>query len=580
MIARIFRENSAQFKTKYAFIIICLLAMSATTAFVAWIMRDVVDEIYYLKRTDFVATISLAILAAFIIRGIASYVQAVLMAQIGNALVARYQRRIFSKLMTLGFDFYGTNRSAQLTARIAENIAGIRDVMSVTVSAFARDIVTLVALVTVMVIQDPFLSLSAFLIGPPLLIAVAYVMRRIRTLSRQAVEVNARLFGAIQETVQGMTIVKAFTMEQQLESKLNDLVLNAENRANKIAAVSERTSPVAEIMAGFAVSGVIAYGGYRTLNMGLSPGATFSFITALLLAYDPARRLARLQVNLEKAMVNARMVYEILDMPASQAENEGDTLFKPTNSEIRFENVTFGYQAEDPVLNALSFNAAGGKTLALVGPSGAGKSTIVALVLGFYKPQIGQILIDGQDVASLNRKSLRRSIAYVSQQPYLFEGSVRDNIRYGRPDATNDEIEEAARSAEAHEFICAMPQGYDTPLGENGSTVSGGQRQRLSIARAIVRNAPILLLDEATSALDTESERKVQIALEGLMKNKTTIVIAHRLSTIKNADLILVLEDGRIVESGNHAALSKRKNGAYARLNATGALAEENGSQK
>ncbi|MGL4405889.1 MAG: ABC transporter ATP-binding protein, partial [Notoacmeibacter sp.] len=358
----------------------------------------------------------------------------------------------------------------------------------------------------------------------------------------------------------------------QLEKKLDDLVSHAEDRANKIAMVSERTGPVSEILAGFAVSGVIAYGGYRALTMGLSPGATFSFITALLLAYDPARRLARLQVSLERALVNARMVYEILDMPAGQAELEGEVLFQPTKGEIRFQNVSFGYQAGTQVLNDLDFTAVGGKTMALVGPSGAGKSTIVSLILGFYQPQSGQVLIDGQNIAGLNRKSLRRSIAYVSQQPYLFEGTIRDNIRYGRPEATDAEIENAAKLAEADEFIRAMPQGYETPLGENGSTVSGGQRQRLSIARAIVRNAPILLLDEATSALDTDSERKVQIALEGLMKNRTTIVIAHRLSTIKNADVILVIDEGRIVESGSHAALLKRKNGAYARLNASGAL--------
>jgi ATP-binding cassette, subfamily B, bacterial MsbA len=575
MLNRIFRENGAQFKSKYAMIIICLLAMSAATAFIAWIMRDVVDEIYYLRRADFIATISLSILAAFIVRGIASYFQAVFMSQIGNALVARYQRRIFSHLMTLGFDFFGTNRSAQLTAQIAENIAGIRDVMSITVTAFARDIVTLIALVGVMIAQDPVLSLSAFVIGPPLLLAVAYIMRRVRAISRQAVEINARLFGAIQETVQGMTIVKAFTMEQQLEKKLDELVSFAENRANKIAAVSERTGPVSEVLAGIAVSGVIAYGSYRALSEGHSPGATFSFITALLLAYDPARRLARLQVTLERALVNARMVYEILDLPAGQAEKEGDVIFTRDKGEIQFQNVSFGYEAGVPVLNELDFTATGGKTLALVGPSGAGKSTIVTLVLGFHQPQSGKVLIDGQDVATLNRKSLRRSIAYVSQQAYMFEGSVRDNIRYGRPDATDAEIEAAAKLAEADEFIRLMPQGYDTPLGENGSTVSGGQRQRLSIARAIVRKAAILLLDEATSALDTESERKVQSALEGLMKNRTTIVIAHRLSTIKNADVILVMDQGRIVESGTHTALLKRKNGAYARLNATGTLAKE-----
>jgi ATP-binding cassette, subfamily B, bacterial MsbA len=580
ILGRIFRENIGSFKKEYSLIIFCLLIVAVTTGFAAWIMRDVIDQIFYSKRADLIGIISLSIMAAFFIRGIASYIQAVAMARVGNAMVARYQKRLFAHLMTLGFDFYSSNRSAQLAARIAENIGGIRDVMSVTISAFARDLVTLIGLVAVMIIQDPVLSLSSLIIGPPLLMTVAYVMRRVRAIARQAVEVNSRLLGAMQETVQGMTIVKAFTMEKQLEQKLEQLVSLAENRANKIAAVSERTGPVAEMLAGFAVAGVVAYGGYRALHYGQSPGATFSFITALLLAYDPARRLARLQVTLERALVNARMVYEILDMPAGQAEKEGDVVFKPAKGEIEFKNISFGYQSDMPVLQDLNFTAKGGKTLALVGPSGAGKSTIVSLVLGFHKPQTGQIMIDGQDLAVLNRKSLRGSIAYVSQQPYMFEGTVRDNIRYGRPEATDTEVEDAARLAEADEFIRAMPLGYDTPLGENGSTVSGGQRQRLSIARAIVRNAPILLLDEATSALDTESERKVQIALEGLMKNRTTIVIAHRLSTIKNADTILVMDQGRIVESGTHPALLKRKNGIYARLNATGALVAAEGASK
>jgi ATP-binding cassette, subfamily B, bacterial MsbA len=578
MLGRIFRENFNDFKGEYTLIIFCLVIVAVMTGFAAWIMRDVIDQIFYKRRGDLIAVISLSIMAAFFIRGIASYVQAVAMARVGNSMVARYQKRLFAHLMTLGFDFYSSTRSAQLAARIAENIGGIRDVMSVTISAFARDLVTLIGLVAVMVYQDPVLSLSSLIIGPPLLLTVGYVMRRVRAITRQAIEINSRLFAAMQETVQGMTIVKAFTMESQLEQKLDQLVSVAQNRANKIAAVSERTGPVAEMLAGFAVAGVVAYGGYRALHYGQSPGATFSFITALLLAYDPARRLARLQVILERAMVNARMVYEILDMPAGQAEKEGDIVFKPAKGEIQFQNVTFGYQAEMPVLRDLSLFAKGGKTLALVGPSGAGKSTIVSLVLGFHQPQSGKILIDGQDVATLNRKSLRGSIAYVSQQAYMFEGTVRDNIRYGRPDATDAEVEEAARLAEADDFIRAMPQAYETPLGENGSTVSGGQRQRLSIARAIVRNAPILLLDEATSALDTESERKVQAALEGLMKNRTTIVIAHRLSTIKNADVILVMEEGQIVESGTHAALLKRKNGAYARLNASGALVTAEGT--
>jgi ATP-binding cassette, subfamily B, bacterial MsbA len=571
MIKRIFHENADAFKGRFPIIILSLVIVACATAYTAWIMRDVIDEIFYRQRGDLIAIICLSIMAAFVVRGVATYVQSVLLARVGNALVARYQKRIFAHLMSLGFDFFASSRSGQLAARISENIAGIRDVISVTVTAIARDSVMLIGLVAVMIIQDPLLSLSALLIGPPLIVTVAYVMRRVRAITRQAVEVNARLSGAIQETVQGMPIVKAFTMERQLEEKLAALIGHAENRANKIAAVSERVSPIAEMLAGVAVSAVIAYGGWRAISQGQPPGTMFSFITALLLAYDPARRLARLQVSLERAMVNARMIYELLDMAPARSDAAATQPLAASSAhfgEVRFEDVHFAYEAEKPVLNGTTFVAKGGQTLAIVGPSGAGKTTIISLLLGFYAPSKGLITINGQDITTLARPSLRQAIAYVSQAPYLFEGTVRDNIRYGRADATDAEIETAASLAQADGFIRGLPQGYDTPLGENGLTLSGGQRQRLSIARAIVRNAPILLLDEATSALDNESERLVQQALESVMRGRTTLVVAHRLSTIRNADMILVMDGGRVIEAGTHDSLLGAANSAYARLHA------------
>jgi len=355
-------------------------------------------------------------------------------------------------------------------------------------------------------------------------------------------------------------------MEDQLSEKLGVLIASAESRANKIARVSERTTPIAEILAGFAIAGVIAYAGYRSAVAGVPPGAVFSFIAALLLAYDPARRLARVQVNLERSLVNARMIYEILDIEPRQRDPLDAVELQVRQGEIRFDRVHFGYVENHPVLNGVSFTAAAGKTTAIVGASGAGKSTVIALLERFYDVWDGSIEIDGQNIAGVTKRSLRGAIAYVSQQPYLFEGTIRDNIRYGRPGATDAEVEAAAVQAQADAFIRVQPHGYETLVGENGMSFSGGQRQRLSIARAILRDAPILLLDEATSALDNESEARVQEALEQVMKGRTTIVIAHRLSTVVGADRIIVLEAGHLIEEGSHAELMANRHGVYYRF--------------
>jgi ATP-binding cassette subfamily B protein len=311
---------------------------------------------------------------------------------------------------------------------------------------------------------------------------------------------------------------------------------------------------------------VIGYAAYQSIYAGQLPGAFIAFITSMLLAYEPARRLTKLQVQLERAYVNARMIYDILDTPIPMRESPDAKPLVVTKGEIEFIDVDFAYGTE-PILKGVNFVAEGGRTTAIAGPSGAGKSTIISLIPRFYDPDRGRILIDGQDLRYVTKKSLRENLAYVSQAPLLFEGTVRDNIRYGRPDATDAETEEAARLAYAHDFISALPMGYDTPVGENGANLSGGQRQRLSIARALVRKAPLLLLDEATSALDTESEAAVQRAFENAMKGRTVVVIAHRLSTIAGADKIIVMEDGKIAEEGTHEMLANEQGGLYARLN-------------
>ncbi len=566
VLKRIIAENGREHIWGYVVAISCLVLVALSTAFTAWIMRSIIDEAFANRRADVVWVICLSIFIAFVIRGFASYGQAVALSKIGNNIVARYQSRLYVHLMTLSVGYFNEARSARIAAQVSQNVGGIRDVLNLTITSTARDLLTFVSLLGVMVYQDPLLSVAVLILAPPLLLALRYLSKRLRQATKEAIDLNSHVLGAMQETIQGISIVKAFTMERQLEQKINKIIVAAEERGNKIAKLSERNAPMTESFAGFAVASVLAYAAYRSIYQNVPPGAFFSFVTALLLAYDPARRLAKLQVQMERAAVNARMIYELLDMEPRQRDLPDAKPLVVTEARIELKDVAFAY-GNDNVLDGVNMVAEGGKTTALVGPSGAGKSTIINLIPRFYDPKAGQILIDGQDIAHVTKKSLREQLAYVSQQPYLFEGSIRDNIRYGRPDASDAEVEEAARLAYAHDFILAQPEGYDTPVGENGVTLSGGQRQRLSIARALVRNAPILLLDEATSALDTESEAAVQKALDEAMTGRTVVVIAHRLSTVVRADKIVVMQQGRVVEEGNHETLAKRSDGLYARLN-------------
>ncbi|MBM7044170.1 ABC transporter ATP-binding protein [Rhizobium lusitanum] len=566
VLKRVIAENGRDHVWGYSVAIFCLIVVAASTAMMAFVMRPIVNGAFYERRAEVMWLICLAILAAFIARGFAGYFQSVILSKIGNDIIARYQRRLYAHLMTLSVGFFSEARSAQIAARVSQNVSGIRDVMNLVITSTARDFLSFVFLLGNMVYQDPLLSLIFFVIAPPVFLALRHISKRLRAVTREAVVLNSRVLGAMQETIQGISIVKAFTMEPELDRKINKLITAAENRQNRIVRISERNGPLIETVAGFAVAGVFAYAAYRSIYENVPPGAVFSFIVSLLLAYDPARRLAKLQTQLERAVVNARMIYELLDMEPRQRDLQDAKPLTVTDARIEFRDVEFAY-GDEAVLSGVNFTAEGGQTTALVGPSGAGKSTVINLIPRFYDPKAGSIFIDGQDIAHVTKQSLREQLAYVSQQPYLFEGTIRDNIRYGRPDATDAEIEEAARLAYAHDFIVTQPQGYNTPVGENGVTLSGGQRQRLSIARALVRNAPILLLDEATSALDTESEAAVQKALDEAMSGRTVVVIAHRLSTVVRAEKIIVMQNGRVVEEGNHETLAEADNGLYARLN-------------
>ena len=574
VMRRIFAENAREYFGTYSIATICLLLIAATTAGLAWVMRDVIDQLFVRQRGDLIFAISATIFAIFLVRSVAMYVQAVLLERVSNDLIARYQKRLFAKLLNLGVGYFNDARSAQLAAQVNANIHAIGSVLSLTLTSFARDLVSLIGLLAVMVIQDPIMSLISVTVAPVLAVAVATISRRTRSIVRETVELGARVQGTMQETIQGITVVKAFTMENQLGDKLGVTIDEFRRKANKLAEISQRINPAAELLSGLAIVGVISYGGYRAIFDQQAPGALFAFITALLLAYDPARRLAALRVNLERAIVNAEMIYEILDMPVQQSDKDGASDLTVKDGNVVFDDVHFSYTNDAPVLNGLSFTAPANRTTAIVGPSGSGKTTVIALLQRMYDVKSGTVSIDDTNIADVTKQSLRSQIALVSQQPYLFEGSIGDNIRYGRPDATDGDIQRAAKLANALEFIEAAPQGFDTPLGENGMTLSGGQRQRLSIARAIVRDAPILLLDEATSALDNESEKIVQAALDNVMQGRTTIVVAHRLSTIVNAHQIVVVDNGTVIESGTHDELAGKRGGLYARLNALGQSAQ------
>ena len=575
VLSRMVRENFSAYRRDYIIAIIALTIIAGTTAFSAWLMGPIVEDVFLGGDLGKAYMLSAIVVGVFLLKGAMTYVQSVTLNRIGNNMVARFQRRVFAHLLSLGVGFFAGQHSASLVARLNQNIAAVRDMLNVIVLAGARDLLSLIGLIGVMVWSDPLMSAIVFIAGPIALVTLGKYARRVKTIARDEVDLNSQVTTRIQETAHGIQIVKAFTMEDQMRARLDELTVEVEGRANKIARLVARSAPLMETLAGFSVAGVIAYGGWRVVNEGYSAGSLAAFMTALLMAYEPAKRLAKLKVTIEKSLVNARMLYEVLDTPTMQADG-GATASGPdlalSGGTVSFENVSFDYgegETSQPVLRGMDFVAEAGRTTALVGPSGGGKSTTVALLQRFYEPDGGRITIDGQDITAVSLASLRASIAFVSQQPVLFQGTVRDNLRYARPNATDTEIEAAARSAQAHDFITAMPKGYDTPLGEDGANLSGGQRQRLSIARAIVRNAPILVLDEATSALDNESESLVQQALDTLMRGRTTLVVAHRLSTIASADKILVIDGGRVVDEGRHGELLN-KDGVYSKLHSVG----------
>ena len=563
MIWRLLVEYGVARWQRYALAFLLMALAAACTALSAFLVGDVVNQAYVNRDFSGVINISILVLVVFSLRGFATYGQAVMLSRIGNSIIAENQRRLLSKLLHQNIAFFADRHSAELLARLSTGAASANQALNLVIATLGRDALTLIGLMAVMVVQDPVMSLVVFVIAPPIILVLRKLIRRTRTVAYNQWVGGAKIMETLQEAVQGIRTVKSFTLEDKMQSRFDANVATVERESNKLARVGQRAAPLTETLGGLAIALAMIYSGYRVIHTGASPGEFFSFMTAFLLAYEPAKRLTRLNIDINAVIVGVRVLFEIIDSPTGEPPDEHLPALKVTDAHVTFEGVHFAYRPGEAVLHDLSFSADPGRMTALVGSSGAGKSTILNLILRFHDIDNGSIVIDGQDIKTVRRQSLRQQIAYVGQDIFLFRSSVRDNIAFGRPDATEAEIVAAAKAAHAHDFITAMRNGYDTPVGEHGLQLSGGERQRVAIARALVKNAPIILLDEATAALDSESEHLVQQAIAELCKDRTTIVIAHRLSTIMHADRILVVEAGQIVESGRHDELM-RKGGRYA----------------
>lgn len=564
LIRRLFAENARDFVRRYALAFTAMALFAVTTGASAWLMRDVVDGIFFERNGALVYAIPIAMGVLFAFRGVANYVSLVTLSRIGNAIVARLQRRVYDKLLSLDIDFFNRNHSADLVTRMLHHTISAREALEMIANVMVRDLLTLTVLVAVMFWQSPLMSLIVFSIGPIAIFAVSRLVQRTRHAANAEYQHISRVASVLQETALGIRIVRAFNLEGIMRRRIHDAVGEVEHRANRVALMGARTAPIMEGLAGVAVAGILLWTGHAVIDNGATPGAFIAFVTAMLLAYEPAVRLARFNVQLAGKMVGVRLLYELLDTPAPAAAESGEAIAVPAGR-IAFDRISFSYRPDAPLFRDLNLVAEAGQTTALVGPSGVGKSTVIALIERFFEPASGRILVDGTDIATVSVASLREHVALVGQDVRLFAGSIRENIRFGRLGASDAEVEAAARDALADGFIRALPNGYETELGEQGSLLSGGQRQRLAIARALLRDARIVLLDEATSALDSESESKVQAAFDRLKAGRTTLVVAHRLSTVLTADKICVFLDGAIVEQGNHAELLAA-GGAYARL--------------
>jgi len=542
-----------------------MILVAGTTAANAWLMKPVIDRIFVEKDMRMLIIIPLAVVCLAVTKAFASYGQSVLMKYIGQRVITDMQLHLYEHLLESDVSLFQKHSSGKLLSRFSNDIQVIRRSIANILTNTIKESFTMVFLIGVMLYQSVTLSLIAFTAFPIAILPMLRLSRRMRKVATNTQEELGDFTARLDDTFQGIRVVKAYGREEYEVGKAREFMNKIFNLYFKAAKIESASPPVMEMLSGFSVALVIWYGGSQVVHGHTTPGAFFSFITALLMAYKPSKSMSGLNSSIQEGLASVRRYFAVIDDKPKVVDRPGAVKFTPKSGEIIFDNIDFSYSEEREALKNLSLHVPSGKRVALVGESGSGKSTIMNLILRFYDASKGSISIDGSDITHLQIKSLREQIAFVNQETILFDDTVRANIAYGRPDATEEEIIAASYAAAAHDFIVELPQGYDTLIGQHGMRLSGGQRQRLTIARAMLKNAPILLLDEATSSLDPVSEHQIQLALERLMKGRTTVVIAHRLSTVVHADLIYVIGGGRVIESGTHKELLD-KNGEYTRL--------------
>ncbi|MGA1633436.1 MAG: ABC transporter ATP-binding protein [Gemmobacter sp.] len=566
LLWRLLTESLPEHRGKYLAAIAAMVVVAGATALTAWVMGAIVDSMTDTQNRSAVYWVAAAVAGIFFVKGIASFAQNVLLARAGNRIVAQKQMLLYNRIVTQDVAFFNATHTSDVLLRVTQSAQMARSVIDTIVTGFVRDLLTLLGLVAVMFYQQPVLSLVSLIVGPAAIFGVQRIVRRVHSIMAQEMAGLAEIIKVVQETATGARVVKAFALEHLMTARMDDAVRGVEQRANKMVRLEALTTPLMDTITGLAIAAIVVLSAVNVFGQAVgTPGQLMSFVTAFLMAYEPAKRLSRMRVSIEAGMYGVRMMYSLLDQPATLTEAAEPVDLPEGPSGVALEGVSFSYPGARGVFSDLTLSFPAGTTTALVGPSGGGKSTLLNLILRLYDPDQGRVLIDGIDLRAASFASLRRKIAYVGQDTFLFATSVMENLRIVRPDATDTEVREAARIANADEFILGMPKGYDTPIGENGLALSGGQRQRLAIARAVLRGAPILLLDEATSALDSHSEALVRDALARVTEGVTTIVVAHRLSTVLRADRICYLDEGRIVEMGSLSDLLARK-GAFRAL--------------